>query len=132
MSVEEMSKAWQGVSLTSAVGGQVGAVGGELEEGGHEVEERVHGNIARNLVKYGENNQIQDSVPLNLEVVRCSLAGTVVRSATRAYNSCSSSTELDAQYVQPHQKTIKRKKTTPEKHVPAFVVVTVCQKLKLQ
>ena len=43
------------------MGGQVGAVGGELEEGGHEVEERVNGNIARNLVKHGENNQIQDS-----------------------------------------------------------------------
>ena len=101
------------------MGGQVGAVGGELEEGGHEVEERVHGNIARNLVKHGENNQIQDSAPLNLEVVRCSLAGTVVRSATRAYNGFTSSSELDAQNVQPHQKTIKRKKTTPGKRVPA-------------
>ena len=56
---------------------------------------------------------------LNLEVVRCSLAGTVVRSAPRAYNGCTSSSELDAQNVQPHQKTIKRKKTTPGKRVPA-------------
>ena len=60
---------------------------------------------------------------LNLEVVRCSLSGTVVRSAPRAYNGCTSSSELDAQNVQPHQKTIKRKKTTPGKRVPAWMVV---------
>ena len=58
--------------------------------------------------------------------------GTVVKSCRNGINSYTSSNELGAQYVQPHQKTIKRKKTTPEKHVPAFVVVTVCQKLKLQ
>ena len=65
------------------------------------------------------SNLKKDSAPLNLEVVRCSLAGTVARSAPRAYNGCTSSSELDAQNVQPHQKTIKRKKTTPGKRVPA-------------
>ena len=56
------------------------------------------------------SNLKKDSAPLDLEVVRCSLAGTVVRSAMRAYNGCTSSNELGAQYVQPHQRTIKRKK----------------------
>ena len=31
----------------------------------------------------------------------------------------SSSNELDARHVSPHQRTIKRKETTPESHVPA-------------
>ena len=33
--------------------------------------------LLENLVKQGKDNQTQDSAPLNLEVVRCSLAGTV-------------------------------------------------------
>ena len=35
--------------------------------------------------------------------------GNVVRSCPKAFNGCTSSNELDAQYVWPHQRTIKRK-----------------------
>ena len=49
--------------------------------------------------------------------------GTVVKSCRNGINSCSSSNELDARNVQPHQATIKRKKTTPERRVPAFPTV---------
>ena len=41
--------------------------------------------------------------------MRYSLAGTVVKSCRNGINSCSSSNELGAQYVWPHQTTIKRK-----------------------
>ena len=47
------------------------------------------------------------------------------RSATRAYNSCTSSSELDAQHVTPHQTTIKKKETTPASHVPAWILCHV-------
>ena len=55
----------------------------------------------------------QDSVPNYLDVVRYSLAGTVVKSCPNWHKRLSSSNELGAQYVSPHQTTIKRKKTTP-------------------
>ena len=81
------------------------------------------------------SNLKKDSAPLNLEVVRCSL-GTVVRSATRAYNSYTSytsSSELGAQYVQPHQKP--KRPHLQEKDMPVAFCRTchvVVQKLKLQ
>ena len=55
----------------------------------------------------------QDSVPKNLEFVRCSLSGTVVKSCPNWHKRLSSSIELGAQHVSPHQTTIKRKKATP-------------------
>ena len=56
----------------------------------------------------------RDSVPRK-KVVRYSLEGLVVGHTHKwALNSCSSSSELDARYVQPHQKTIERKKSTPK------------------
>ena len=61
----------------------------------------------------------QDSVPNYLKVVRYSLSGTVVKSCPNWHKRLSSSSELGAQYVSPHQTTIKRKKTTPESRVPA-------------
>ena len=52
----------------------------------------------------------QDSVPNYLKVVRYSLSGTVVKSCPSWHKRLSSSIELGAQYVSPHQTTIKRKK----------------------
>ena len=67
----------------------------------------------------------QDSVPNYLRVVRYSLAGTVVKSCPNWHKRLSSSNELGAQYVSPHQRTIKRKKTTPKDRVPACVLSLV-------
>jgi hypothetical protein len=44
----------------------------------------------------------------------CSQTGTVVKSSHMGTNGCPSSIELDAQNVQPHETTIKRKRTTPK------------------
>ena len=55
--------------------------------------------------------------------MRYSLAGTVVKSCRNGINSCSSSNELGAQYVWPHQTTIKRKSHQTCKHEPALPVV---------
>ena len=59
--------------------------------------------------------------------MRCSLAGTVVRSAQRAYNGCSSSIELGAQHAWPHQTTIKRKSHQTCKHGPALLFMVQCK-----
>ena len=55
--------------------------------------------------------------------MRYSLAGTVVKSCRNGINSCSGSTELGAQYVWPHQTTIKRKSHQTCKHESALPVV---------
>ena len=52
----------------------------------------------------------QDSVPNYLKVVCYSLSGTVVKSCPSWHKRLSSSIELGAQFVSPHQTTIKRKK----------------------
>ena len=46
----------------------------------------------------------QDSVPKYLGFVRCSLSGTVVKSCPNWHKRLSSSIELGAQHVSPHQK----------------------------
>ena len=46
--------------------------------------------------------------------------GTVVKSRRNGINSYTNSNELSAQYVQPQQRTNKRKGTTPGKRVPAW------------
>ena len=51
--------------------------------------------------------------------------------APKGINSCSSSNELGARYVQPHQKTIKGKKTTC-KRVPAWSIFHVAVQMSLQ
>ena len=57
----------------------------------------------------------------------------MVKSCRNGINSYTSSSELDAQHVLPHQTTIKRKKTTPGRHVPAcspcHVVMSVLTKV---
>ena len=73
----------------------------------------------------------QNSVPTNLRVVRYSLSGTVVKSCPNWHKRLSSSNELGAQYVSPHQTTIKRKKTTPESRVPACCSYHVLVNLSL-
>ena len=67
----------------------------------------------------------QDSVPNYLDVVRYSLAGTVVKSCPNWHKRLSSSSELGAQYVSPHQRTNTRKKTTPKSRVPACALSLV-------
>ena len=51
--------------------------------------------------------------------------GTVVKSSHMGINSVSSSIELDARNVQPHQRTIKSKRTTPGKHGPVLLLRSV-------
>ena len=54
--------------------------------------------------------------------------GTVVKSCRSGINSCSSSIELDAQNVQPHQKTIKRKRPHLESMcLPATSFMVMCR-----
>ena len=54
--------------------------------------------------------------------------GTVVKSCRNGTNSCSSSSELDAQYVQPHQKTIKRKRQHLESmSLPGLYFMLLCK-----
>ena len=52
--------------------------------------------------------------------MRYSLSGTVVKSCPNWHKRLSSSNELGAQHVSPHQTTMKRKKATPESRVPAW------------
>ena len=54
--------------------------------------------------------------------------GTVVKSRRNGINSCSSSSELDAQYFRPHQKTIKRKRPHLESmSLPATSFMVMCR-----
>ena len=67
-------------------------------------EGRTH-EIGDQLGLVGETTQKkQDSVLKCLEFVRCSLSGTVVKSCPNWHKRLSSSSELGAQHVSPHQK----------------------------
>ena len=59
---------------------------------------------------------------LNLKVVQLCHNRPVFKSCRNGINSYTSSNELDAQNVLPHQ-TTKRKETTPASHVPALFIV---------
>ena len=75
----------------------------------------------------------QDSVPNYLKVVRYSLSGTVVKSCLSWHKRLSSSIELGAQFVSPHQTTIKRKKHTWKACAClSFISCHECHKLELQ
>ena len=66
-------------------------------------------------------NHKQDSVPRpRIRAIVPQQARVQVRH--KGIKRLSSSSELGAQYVSPHQTTIKRKKTTPESRVPAFLL----------
>ena len=69
-------------------------------------------------------NHKQDSVP------RPRIRAIVPQKARvqvshKGIKQLSNSSELGAQYVSPHQRTIKRKKTTPKSRVPACVLSLV-------
>ena len=65
------------------------------------------------------DNHKQDSVPRpRSRAIVPQQARVQVRH--KGIKRLSSSSELGAQYVSPHQTTIKRKKTTPESRVPAW------------
>ena len=69
----------------------------------------------------------------NLKVVRYSLAGTVVKSCPNWHKRLSSSSELGAQHVSPHQ--IPKRPHLQEKDMPVAFISSChvsCQKLKLQ
>ena len=75
----------------------------------------------------------QDSVPSYLKVVRYSLSGTVVKSCPNWHKWLSSSSELGAQHVSPHQ--IPKRPHLQEKDMPVAFICSChvsCQKLKLQ
>ena len=75
----------------------------------------------------------QDSVPKYLGFVRCSLSGTVVKSCPNWHKRLSSSIELGAQHVSPHQKP--KWPHLQEEDVPVAFCRTChveLQKLKLQ
>ena len=67
----------------------------------------------------------QDSVPNYLKVVRYSLSGTVVKSCPNWHKRLSSSSELGAQHVSPHQ--IPKRPHLQEKDMPvAFCPLMSC------
>ena len=75
----------------------------------------------------------QDSVARYLKVVRYSLSGTVVKSCPNWHKRLSSSSELGAQHVSPHQ--IPKRPHLQEKDMPVAFICSChvsCQKLKLQ
>ena len=87
--------------------------------------------------KKGNNKNVkQESVPKYLRFVRCSLSATVVKSCSNWHKRLSSSNQLGAQHVSPHQTTIKRKRPHLKDVclLPSVGVLGLapCQKLKQQ